>query len=180
MENIGQMAKAVEPFFGQFFCGILYSDEDLFQKVVAAFEENYSSVDLFSVVVPFSHTSYYEDMGENLKKRFISFENILPRESIVEMKLFTNDIEIDFSPQNERIINIDPGYMTLSNVFLASCKDFYHRMYLSKGIFLENEYRYVNKKYEFWPWTYPDYQKEEYLEYFYELRALYNKKLKLL
>lgn len=173
------MAEAVEPLPAQFFAGLLCADENLFLEAADILTEKYSGIDLQSSVFFFDHTSYYSEMGDNLKKFFISFEELLSREAIVEMKLFTNELEKRLSLSGkQRLINIDPGYMTLSNVFLASCKDFYHRVYLAKGIFLENEYRYINKEYTFWPWTYPDYQKKEYLDYFYSLRRIYQKKLK--
>ena len=117
-------------------------------------------------------------MGPGLKKIILSFTKLINREDVVKIKLHTNKIESLISGKGPRIINIDPGYLTLSNVFLASCKEFYHRIYLGKGIYLENEYRYTSKQFHFWEWTYPDYKKQEYLDFFYAVRKRYHEQIK--
>jgi hypothetical protein len=108
-----------------------------------------------------------------LKKVFYSFKKLIRREEIVAIKLYTNKLETRLSPKGLRSINIDPGYLTLSNVFLATCKEYFHRTYLSRGVFLENEYHYIAKKFQPWDWTYPDYRKPEYLYFFHEIRRIY-------
>jgi hypothetical protein len=117
-------------------------------------------------------------MGPGLKKIIWSFAKLINREDIVKIKLHTNKIESQISGRGPRIINLDPGYLTLSNVFLASCKEFYHRTYLGRGIYLENEYRYASKQFHFWEWTYPDYKKKEYLDFFYAVRKKYHDQIK--
>ena len=128
--------------------------------------------------VPFTNTEYYNEMGKDMCRAFFSFQKLIKREKTAGIKLFTNRLEKKMSGDNKRIINIDPGYITLSNVFLASNKDFYHRVYIGRGVFLENEYRYTAKKFKMWEWTYPDYKKKEYLNFFYDLRKIYKKQLK--
>ncbi len=90
-------------------------------------------------------------MGRDLFRVLLSFRKLVRREDIVEIKLFTNRLEKKLSGKDRRIVNIDPGYLTLSNVFLASCKEYFHRAYLREGVYLENEYRFVARHYE--PWT---------------------------
>lgn len=148
----------------------LISEEKLIKK--------YGIIDFRTIKIPFTHTKYYKNIGSSLFKIFISFKILINREDIVKIKLYTNKLEDKFSGNKRRKINIDPGYLTLSNVYLASCKDYFHRIYIGKGVYLENEYRYVNKSYQPWDWTYPDYKNDEYLNFFYNIRHIYHNQLK--
>jgi hypothetical protein len=51
-------------------------------------------------------------------------------------------------------------------------------VYLGKGVYLENEYKYVEKRFQSWEWTYPDYKKQEYLSFFYNIRRIYHNQLR--
>lgn len=174
------MAEIKIPLKAKFFCGIIFSNKDKLNLAIEALETKYGTIDLSCGPFPFAHTDYYEQMGSNLSKYFISFETLFDRENICDMKIFCNSVELNLSESNDnkkRIINIDPGYLTNSNVFLASCKEYYHRMYLQKGIYLENELCYSKKKFNFFEWTYPDYKSEEYLNFFYKLREKYRNQI---
>jgi hypothetical protein len=172
------MAEPVIPQKAKLFIGIIFSSEEAMLKAKKRLIRKFGKTDSETSYIPFSHTSYYKGLGSNLYKVFFSFEKLAARDRLADIKLYTNRIEKNLSVKGKRIINIDPGYLTLSNVFLASCKEFFHRAYLGKGIYIENEYQYVNKEYVFWEWTYPDYKKIEYLAFFYELRKIYHGQIK--
>lgn len=174
------MAIPVVPLRAKLFIGILTSSVDHFDGAHKALEKKYGDIDFVTTKIPFTHTDYYSSIGPGLFKILLSFKKLIRREDIIEIKLFTNKLETRLSGKGKRRINIDPGYLTLSNVFLASCKDFFHRTYLGKGVYLENEFRYVAKKFEPWDWTYPDYRKPEYMNFFYNTRRLYHNQLRKL
>lgn len=171
------MSEPVIPPKAKLFVGIIASSEEHLNAAEAALVRKYGDIDFKSRKVPFQHTEYYKAIGKNLFKVFISFRKLMKREEIVEIKLFTNRLEKKISGKGERKINIDPGYLTLSNVYLATCKEFFHRVYLAKGVYLENEYRFTARRYMPWDWTYPDYRKPEYLDFFHNLRRLYYKQI---
>ena len=75
-----------------------------------------------------------------------------------------------------RRINIDPGYITSSNLILASTKNFSHRLYLGRGIFGEVTMRYENKDFTRLPWTYPDYYTHR--DVLLHIRNIYRRQLK--
>lgn len=172
------MAEPKFPQKAKLFIGIIYSDEETCKIAEQKLKKKYGPLEIKTDPILFDQTSYYDSMGTGLKKIFLSFARLVKREDIVKIKLYTNKIESSLAENGTRTVNIDPGYLTLSNVFLASCKDFYHRTYLGKGIFLENEYRYKSNQFNFWDWTYPDYKKKEYLDFFYEVRKIYHKQIK--
>jgi hypothetical protein len=167
------MAEPVIPQRAKLFSGIITASGELAQSAEAALVKKYGDIDFKTAKIPFTHTEYYGGMGRDLFRVLLSFRKLVRREDIVEIKLFTNRLEKKLSGKDRRIVNIDPGYLTLSNVFLASCKEYFHRAYLRGGVYLENEYRFVARHYEPWDWTYPDYRQPEYLDFFHGVRRLY-------
>lgn len=174
------MAEPVIPPRVKLFIGVIYESEDLLLQLEKILIKKYGQVDFRTMRIPFVNTDHYQYMGLNLYKIFYSFEKLIKRERIVKIKLHTNRLEKKLSKagKGKRKINIDPGYLTLSNVFLASCKDYFHRAYLGRGVYLENEYRYVEKRFQSWDWTYPDYKKQEYMSFFYNIRRIYHNQLR--
>ena len=122
--------------------------------------------------IPFCFTDYYrEEMGEDLVKSYITFETAMDREALAGIKVFTNDLERQFAVSDRRTVNLDPGYLAADKLVLASTKDFYHRVYLSQGIFAEVTLHYRKGKYRFFSWTFPDYREPGFLEFLEKVRA---------
>ncbi|MDR2345931.1 MAG: DUF4416 family protein [Planctomycetaceae bacterium] len=126
-------------------------------------------------------TNYYShSMGQNLKKQLWGLKNLIDPADLAEIKLLTNKWENDFLNENysnleincQRPLNIDPGYVDLGKLILASTKDHAHRIYLSNGIFAETTLIYRQKKWESLPWSYPDYQSEICLNFISQCRDL--------
>jgi hypothetical protein len=67
-------------------------------------------------------------------------------------------------------VNIDPGYITPAKLVLASTKDHAHRIYLRDGIFAEVTLVYRQRKWQPLEWTYPDYRRDDYQQFFTECR----------
>jgi hypothetical protein len=107
---------------------------------------------------PFLQTTYYQkEMGTNLLRYFILFKPLGEREELSSIKLMTNELEATTSLSGRRIFNIDPGYLSLEQVVLATTKGYAHRIYLGKGIFGDLTLMYTNGTFGSLPWTYPDY-----------------------
>ena len=151
---------------------------------------------------------YRDAMGEGLKRKFVSFERLIASEEIVEIKRLTNAMEEELareirdcpasgtvpdfpnaakgdSPLNSdkgtvpiRPVNLDPGYLTLSKVVLATTKDYSHRLYLGRGIYAEVTLRFHKGAYEPWEWTYRDYRTAEYGAFFLEMRKRLSEQLR--
>ena len=177
------MGKIKQPAGVKLFIGMISGEEDLFEKAEKRLSRKFGLIDFKSPILSFQHTHYYEpEMGSNLKRKFISFQGLIDPAEIAKIKLFTNQLEGDFlHPDTEdRRINLDPGYLTLSKLVLASTKDYQHRIYLGKGVYAEVTLRYHREKgFEPWEWTYPDYKTREYLQIFNRLRKTYQGELNL-
>jgi hypothetical protein len=162
-----------------YFCGIIYREESVFNKVISQLKEKLGEIDIITESFAFNFTDYYtKEMGDNLLRRFVSFKNLKDPIELSDIKILTNNIEEKYSVNGSRVINLDPGYVDFSKVVLASTKDFTHRLYIGKGIYAEVTMFYKDKKFNFSPWTYKDYQSKEYLGFFYEVREnIKNKRL---
>ena len=79
-----------------------------------------------------------------------------------------------------RPINIDPGYITEAKLVLATTKDRDHRLYLSRGIFAEVTLSIRGGSWRDAAWTYPDYRRRDYQEFFSSCRQYYRDRRKTL
>lgn len=139
-------------------------------------DASFGPVELESQVFEHTETQYYaEQMGEALVKQFLVVGRLFDPADLASVKLRTNAWEHELASSGQyaerRPLNIDPGYITLSKLVLASAKDRAHRIYLRDGIYAEECLYYVGG-WQSRPWTYPDYQRPEFQEFFTQARDL--------
>lgn len=77
-----------------------------------------------------------------------------------------------------RPLNLDPGYLTLAKLVLASTKDHSHRLYLGEGIYAEVTLNYVSGRWQPLPWTYPNYRRDDYQRFLDRCRQQYAERLR--
>jgi len=163
-------------------CGIIASQENFFKIAEERLMKLYGSVDNQSPLFKFNFTDYYEkQMGKNLKRKFLSFENLISPEKLSEIKLWTNKLEEEIKGEfkaDYRVVNLDPGYLTPSAMIMATAKDFAHRIPLQDGIYAHLELLFSKKGVKTLDWTYPDLKTEEYQQFFMEVRRVYLNQLK--
>ncbi len=148
-------------------------------------ERDWGPIALESVPFPFVDTNYYEPtMGPGLLKQFFAFEQLIDPGTLPPIKRLTNAWEEEYAADckatsenattaevNEpRPHNLDPGYITLAKLVLASTKDHAHRIYLSEGTFAEVTLSYKHRAWQPHDWTFPDYRRAEYHEFFTRCR----------
>jgi hypothetical protein len=172
------MGKAGEPKKVKIFADLLIARLSLLPQVYRLLGEKLGTVDLSSQVLDFTYTNYYEaEMGAGLKRVFLGFSDLVTPDRLVDIKLFTNDLERTLSEGGKRLVNIDPGYLTAAKVVLATTKDYAHRLYLGSGIYGEVTLIFRQKQFQPLAWTYPDYRTEAYHEFFRQLRSQYMRQL---
>ena len=164
-------------------CGLISNDLDLMARAIQLMTRQIGPIDEATDSWPFDMTDYYElEMGENLQRRFVSFERLIDPGELPGLKVLTNSLEADICrdlalPKTQRPVNLDPGYLALSKLVLATTKDYNHRIYLRDGIYAECTLRYTGGRWESWPWTYPDYGDGRYHEFFDRVRERLKTKL---
>lgn len=105
------------------FMAVMYSSEDVFAKTKNDLISEYGEVKAESFTYSFSFTDYYEqEMGLNLKKKFLIFNKEVSKKDLIEIKFFITEIEEKYSQDNKRTVNIDPGYLSSKELVLATFK----------------------------------------------------------
>ena len=169
------VAKGHKPV--KLIVGMISNEPDLIMKVEKDLEWRFGPIDFRTALLDFAYTDYYaSEMGQNLKRQFISFRKLINPEDLPKIKHHTNKVELRFSRDRSkpsRRINIDPGYVTDAKLILATTKDNAHRIYLNSGVYAEITLRWVEKSFLPWEWTYRDYQTREYVDIFNEIRKIY-------
>ncbi len=159
--------------------GLLAGDEGWLERGRAALAERFGPVDLESEVIPFDFTSFYEkELGKEVLRQYISFENLIPPGGLVPIKLATNEMESGLSGGGLRKVNLDPGWLDLSKMILATTKDATYRVYLGEGIYGQSTLFYMDGTFRPWEWTYPDYRQETAVTFFNRVREVYKKQLR--
>ena len=152
---------------------------ELLEEAGVRLSQEFGSIDYESELLPFDHTAYYAaEFGENLKRRFVAFEELLHPGKLAEIKLLTNALEMEWAVEGKRRINIDPGYVSHSKLVLATTKNHAHRIYLGQGIYAEVTLHFRDGTFRAWPWTYPDYASPPLIAIFNQIRGLYVKQLR--
>ncbi len=141
------------------------------ERTIAA----WGSIALESPRFSFVETNYYEStMGAGIKKCFWAFEQLRDPADLIDWKLAANDWERQYAATakhaESRPLNLDPGYMTLAKLVLASTKDHAHRIYLGRGIFAEVTLYFKDGRWQHRDWTFPDYRRADYQQFFLEAR----------
>lgn len=134
-------------------------------------------IDHLSDPFDFDLTDYYRaEMGEGLRRRFVSFERLAEPEALPTIKLRTNAIEETVRRsfgRSGRPVNIDPGYLTASALVMATAKDFSHRIPLAHGIYAHLELLFTRTDVRVLEWTYPDMRRPGPLSFFRQVRQSY-------
>jgi hypothetical protein len=132
-------------------------------------------------MMPFDYTDYYRaEMGENLIRRFLGMEKLIDPEMLPDIKRDSNVIEERCSTESRRRVNIDPGYISKTNLILGTGKNFTHRIYLRDGIYADLTLIYQGKRFCELPWTYPDYAAEQQKQMMKKIREKYLLQLRMM
>jgi len=158
------------------FVGIIFHPHNIqkLEKIKAYLKQSFGKIEYTSVLFDFKHTDYYEnEFGQNLKKIFYFFHKLRDVSGLQKIKLLTNKLEKKFSEKQQRLFNIDPGYLTDSKIVLFTTKNYTHRLYIYNNIYAEVTLKYYKNSYQPWEWTYPDYKTGEYISIFNAIRNEY-------
>jgi len=174
------MSKPRVPQPVKLIASVFSQTRELVAIVMEELSKKFGRTDFISEILPFEFTSYYKrEMGDGLVRRFFSFHKMVLPQALPHIKLYTNRIEGEFSDHSgNRRVNIDPGYISLGHIILATGKGYAHRPYLRYGIYADLTLIYRDKSFHTLDWTYPDYSTEEIIELMNTIRRTYVFQLK--
>tara|TARA_B100001123_G_C14702373_1_gene785813 strand:+ start:30 stop:548 length:519 start_codon:yes stop_codon:yes gene_type:complete len=166
--------------YAKFFVGAIYSDLQWLVEAESAMQRRGWEIQNQSQEFPFDQTKYYsQEMGEGLKRCFLSIKGLQSLELTTDWKLKTVEIEQQLSYKEKRRINLDPGYLDLSRVVLLSGKEGSHKIYLRKDVWADLVLLKNKGGYRSFPWTFPDIRTGRYDDFFLQLRAEFKKERSL-
>ncbi len=155
------------------FNAILYRDEEVMAKVMPVLIREFGESLYEAGPFEWNYSDYYRDeMGDGLKRIFIFHKKEFDPSFLSVTKLKTNGIEDDFRLDSKRRVNIDPGYITLSKVVLATTKNYSHRIYLGNGIYGEVTLYFMDGTYRPHLFTYRDYAGKDTIDIFLRVRGM--------
>ena len=168
------MSRPQKPKPAKLVIGAFLKEKRRMYSVVNDLTEAFGSIDMVSRWFPFNFTTYYEpEMGAPLFRRMFGFETLIEQDDLAKIKIFTNNLELKYSKDHKRVVNIDPGYMLRERFVLATGKNYTHRIYIGKRIYADLTLIYTKGRFRVLPWTYPDYAQENMLAYLEQVRNKY-------
>lgn len=154
--------------------GVFLKDRALFPDIANELEATFGAFDVVSPWMAFDCTSYYEkEMGAPLWRRMLAFRPLIEQDRLADVKLATHAMEQIRSTGGRREANIDPGYLLLERLVLATGKNYSHRIYIGRGIYADLTLIYQRNAYRALPWTYPDYAGEPLGRFLMAVRRKY-------
>ena len=173
------MGTTREPEPVKLIASLLSSRPALFAEAKVEITRLFGALDFESELLPFDHTDYYTpEFGAGLQRQIISFERLVSPADLPAIKIQTNEMELSLTNGDKRRVNLDPGYVSLGKLVLASTKDHAHRIYLGQGVYGEGTLTFQKGRFRPWPWTYPDYGSDYYCYLFGRIRERYKAQLR--
>ena len=173
------MGISQQPLKVKSFVAVLCRPDVNKEELLEMLKPAFGGIDCSYGPVPFIFSDYYqEEMGTGLSKSYYTFEMLMDRETLAAKKNFTNHLEQGLLVNGKRRVNLDPGYLARDKLVLASTKDFYHRLYLSDGIYGEVTLHFRKGEFRYFSWTYPDYKDQAFLEFLTKARAKFMHELR--
>jgi uncharacterized protein DUF4416 len=144
------------------FFALMYSNDIILNKTKLDLIKQYKTIKSESNFYEFNFTRYYEkEMGGNLKKKFIVFNKDILKKDLIEVKLFITKLEEKYMINNNRTINIDPGFLSKKELVLATFKAKNFKEKLNDKVFSHKVLEFDNDKIIEFFHTFADY-KEKY------------------
>ena len=170
------MARIQKPPPARLILSIIYSSQDALADALNEVEKRFGRVQYETTEIPCSDAPLYkEEMGDPLYRRLFSFEQLVSRDSLAEIKGNCHKIEPLFADHVGdfifRTVNIDPGILTPDNLVMASHREYNHRIYLKDGVFAEVALIYSGERFKRLPWTNPDLCCDEAIDFFLRVRG---------
>jgi hypothetical protein len=171
------MARIQTPPPGRLIISVIYNSLDGLADCLKLLEKQFGRVQYETTEIECSDNGYYEEMGRQLSRRFFSFEKMVERDALPEIKANCHKIERQLGDQVDdytfRTVNVDPGILSPGNLIMSSHREMGHRVYLGKGVFAETTLIYARRRFTQLPWTNADFCHEEAVRLFTECRQTF-------
>lgn len=168
--------KSIYPTEAKAILFLLTNRRDRSEEIIAQFTPILGPVEIQTGWHPFPKGHYYEkEMGPDLERCLVGFKNMFEPWRLAELKTLCHKLEHQHIRTSThpygRIINIDPGYVDLFKVVLASGKGGGQKVAIARDIFAHPLLRYEKGGWIPFEWTFPDLKAPTYHKELLRLRA---------
>ncbi|MCX6357700.1 MAG: DUF4416 family protein [Candidatus Aureabacteria bacterium] len=168
------MGRTVEKEAVVLVAALLARDDAALARLHRELQDPWGPISFSSGPMPFDFTGYYaKEMGDGLRRQFIAFARPVSAGTLRGAKIESNWIEERLSAGGMRSVNIDPGYLDLAALVVASTKEATYRVYLGEGIYAQPMLYFERGSFRPWQWTYRDYRVESTIAFFNQVRERY-------
>jgi len=169
------MWELKEPKPVKLLVGILAADERCLAAARDGLAETLGTLDLTSEIWTFDQTDYYASQtGPRILRQFVSVAELIDPGDLAAIKHRTNALEqrlaASLALPFPRPVNLDPGLIEPSKLVLATTKNYSHRIYLGDKMYAEVTLVFDKGNWRPLPYTYPDYHRQEYFDFFSQVR----------
>jgi hypothetical protein len=165
------MGAVAPPAAVQPVIGVLAASLDLLAAARAAVASSVAAIALASEPTEWTQSDYYRrEMGATIWRQYLALDRRMGPHELADLKRLTNRLEDRWRGPRGRAVNLDPGYLDLLRVVLASTKDAAHRVAIGAGCYAEATLHFVHGRFQPWPYTYPDYAGDDALDFFTRVR----------
>ena len=174
----GQDRGAAGPEPVKLLAAVLWRDAGAIADALRRLAGLWGEIDIQGPDRPFDATDYYEkEMGAGLHRRIVSFTELVPSGSLALRKLEAAGVEDALRGPLGRRVNIDPGYLDVHKVVLASFKPGAPKIHLGRGVHADIVCRYSKGKFQPLEWSFGDFRRGAYDEELAAIRARYKGQL---
>ncbi len=160
-------SAAVQPIVG-----VLAASPALLAEAEAAVAATVAPIAMASTPQPWTVSDYYApEMGDALWRQYLACDALMAPDHLAELKRLTGRLEMRWRAGGGRAVNLDPGYLDLLRVVLASTKDAAHRVAIAAGMWAEATLHFEQGRFAPWPYTYSDYAGADACAFFTRVRA---------
>ncbi len=155
-----------------FICAIYNQEsENELSRFILNLEKNgYSVLNTWDNNVWEAPKEYIQETGDTLENRILII-NSLSLSEISKLKLFLMEQEVEFTKNNRRTLNLNPGYLSPKGMFLITHKDnpYRKREEIANNLWQEKQYAYNGSTFEILDNTFSEYRDNERIAKFTKL-----------
>ncbi len=169
------MIRTLEPPPGRLILSTVSSSVDALAEALEKLERRFGRVQFETDAIPCSDAERFrEEMGDRPQRRFFSFERMVARCSLIDVKAACDKIEPQFADEVDgfmfRTVNLNPGIMSEENLIMAGHRELNHCVYIGQGTYAEIALIYTRGQFVRLPWTNPDFYSDQAIDLFNRVR----------
>ena len=167
------------PYLAKLIAFIIVPQNSFEKPWISAIEGKLGALEHKGEFFPFCKTDYYKaEMGENLHRCVVSFDELMEPENIGAYKAKSIELESSLKKENGcRTLNIDTGYMDSDKIVLPSTKRGPFKLYAGDGIWLDMVLTYAKGDFKPTEWAFADFKENPYKRDLLLIREKYKKAL---